>query len=447
MSKETTATLERIAQRRSVWRRVHEFGNLSRKKREGEEAPYGLQMRKLRDVDDYARSHASSIKDDLKAAKKALKNELHPSYIDIYRAMRQISMALKNVAARASVLKKRRDEDMKPAQTRTNMTDAELQFMYDQMKNEMKAANHALRNHLLKMSKGDAAKTLEKIHGNAVSSRYEAVHDLVNDKADRLVGQALKAFKLMDKARAQGEVGKFIDALELIGDEQSTFDASLKEVAKDHIFPLIGARLGIEEGADEDAEEPAAEEDKTKDDPKEDGEPKEEGEPKDDKPIEGEEVLQKDEAFEAEIEGEKPRMPVVAPKDKPPAEPVPEGPPGEAYLGEGVPEYFQPEDITDVRFNRSRGKFMKPVAPVSQVGPSYPAVPPSWQEFPEPGWETWEPAQAYAKLLGMVKEAYQAGDYNTAGNTMITYSNVLMRDGLKKEAYEARITALELLDE
>lgn len=411
----------------------------------------GPVMEDVRRIDDYARMMASGIKQDLKEAKDSFKNEYHPSYIDIFHFLNKISDALRHVAERAEKLQAKKEKELSPSATRTQLSEPELRYLHEQYKRRKeeelaRAAWDEIDSQLMKMSRDNAARTLEKLHGNIASERYESARRLVFEDADMLVGRALEAFKQMDKARAKGDVGKFLQSLELIGDAQEEFQVELDAFNESHVQPLIRARLGIEEEEKpektEEPEEPEEDSDKKKKEPA-----AEEAKPK----------PGKEESFEEEAEGGEQVM-----RTGPPEE---EGEPGEAYMEQRPEQPVILERVPRERWPTGTpggrgGKWRPPV----EVFPPLPAsgILPQWQQIPMEGegWQgakmedfEWNPkltepsAEAYSEILGMVKEAMSNGNRKTAGKLMVDYSKMLMRGGLKDKAYEARVMALELLSD
>jgi hypothetical protein len=234
--------IAKLAQRLSRWQKLREQTHIPRRLHEwaGSDV-YKSQMELLRSVDGYIRDELAGpeggqqgIKDKLKLAKKALKEQRYP---DVIYYIREIDESIQKIINEGSKLQGKADEHIDELFGRS---DVGLQKVQERFKQA------GVRDWLKGYSQRRTERMLEKAYQVKVKQMRLAMQQIIN-QTEQIVSEVLNSLKRMAAARIRGDIGQYVGEINRIATAQSQFAQNVTGVYNENIRDMI-ARIQQRQG-------------------------------------------------------------------------------------------------------------------------------------------------------------------------------------------------------
>lgn len=229
--------LEKIAQRLGLWRELHEMFNVPRSIAEKFSGTYADQMQLLREIDDRVRLEAGTLKEDLKFAKDSLKER---RYLDVAHFINKVNTTLKKITTQISALKTHQDEHIHEFYGEHEHADPEADYF----------AKSAGLLDFFRSDREKAARVFEKMYRKKLSEANMALNRLFR-AAKFLIDWTMSAFKELGKARAGGDIEKYIEIANTLESRRNKFEEEFKKIYHANIAPIAGYLRKRKEEAEE----------------------------------------------------------------------------------------------------------------------------------------------------------------------------------------------------
>jgi hypothetical protein len=208
---------------------------LARKFNETFSSTYQEEMQKLREIDTEIRTEATSLKPNLAAAKKALKDH---RYLDLFHFADQINKALLEITGRT-------DELSSPSREHINEFYGGYEN-YDPSGDYSFAKEAGVLDSIFGTKRERAAKTLEKLYRKKIQKQKLAMDKLARN-LEAVVNNTISEFKLMKVFRREGKLEEYIESLQKIEIARKKIAAELKSLYDTYIKDIIEYKRKLNE--------------------------------------------------------------------------------------------------------------------------------------------------------------------------------------------------------
>lgn len=234
----TSIFLEKTAQELDWFDKKREnygISGLARQLGETFSSTYQEEMQKLRDVDTENRTKATSLKPNLDAAKKALKDN---RYLDLFHFADQINKTLLEIT-------KRTDELSSSSRKHINEFYGGYEH-YDPLKEYSFAKGAGVLDYIFGTKRERAAKALEKMYKKKLQKQKVAMDKLIKN-LETIVNNTISEFKLMKVFRREGKLEEYIGSLQKIELSRKKIATELKSLYDVYIKDIIEYKRKLNE--------------------------------------------------------------------------------------------------------------------------------------------------------------------------------------------------------